>query len=116
MALLRKTAGLPALLASELFLTSERDLEVLREAQARRHHRGAGFQDPRLLRQTEPPAVNTNAAQAAIAAADRQTLGTGVLDVRISVDDQRVGVASAVSQPMSLVKINPGHTNPGSYR
>jgi hypothetical protein len=43
-------------------------------------------------------------------------LGQGKLDVAVRVTDDRVTATTQVTQPMSLVKINPGNTNPGSYR
>lgn len=44
------------------------------------------------------------------------SLGTGKLDVAVRVTDDRVTATTQVTQPMSLVKINPGSTNPGSYQ
>jgi hypothetical protein len=113
--LLRKTAGLPALLASELFFTSDRDLETLAMSdRMRQGSRGKGFNDPRLLRLTEPPGVNTNAA-GAIRAADAATLGNGLVAIEVKVSDERVSaVPSVVRQPGGFV-LDPGHTNPGGY-
>lgn len=42
-------------------------------------------------------------------------VGEGRLDVVVRVADDRVSATSSVAQPLSLVKINPGNTNPAGY-
>jgi hypothetical protein len=44
------------------------------------------------------------------------SLGQGKLDVAVRVTDDRVTATTQVTQPMAGVKINPGNTNPGSYK
>lgn len=53
---------------------------------------------------------------ASLGAGGGLSLGTGKLDVAVRVTDDRVTATTQVTQPMSLVKINPGNTNPGSYK
>ena len=43
-------------------------------------------------------------------------IGEGVLNVRVTVDDNRVTASTSVAQPMSLVRINSGNTNPAGYQ
>ena len=50
--------------------------------------------------------------------AGRQTelkLGEGKLDVNVTVHDDRITAATSMPQPMSLVRINTGNTNPAGY-
>ena len=42
-------------------------------------------------------------------------VGDGKLDVNVKVTDDRVSATSSVTQPMSLIRINPGNTNPAGY-
>lgn len=42
-------------------------------------------------------------------------VGEGRLDVLVRVADDRVTATTSVAQPLSLVKINPGNTNPAGY-
>lgn len=42
-------------------------------------------------------------------------VGEGRLDVNVRVMDERVTAAATVAQPLSLVRINPGNTNPAGY-
>ena len=43
-------------------------------------------------------------------------LGQGQLDVMVRVSDERVSATSQVAKPLSVVRINPGNTNPAGYR
>jgi hypothetical protein len=105
-------------LLSEMFFTSDADLEVLRQADLIRangkNHRGMGYRDPRLLGMTGPGA-GLGSASEAIAAAGNNALGTGSLDVNVRVTDERTTATTSVARPMSLVRINPGNTNPAGY-
>ena len=42
-------------------------------------------------------------------------IGDGRLDVAVRVTDERITVGTSVAQPMSLIRINPGNTNPAGY-
>lgn len=42
-------------------------------------------------------------------------VGEGRLDVMVRVTDERVSATTSVAQPLSLVKLNPGNTNPAGY-
>jgi TP901 family phage tail tape measure protein len=42
-------------------------------------------------------------------------VGEGKLDVNVHLTDERTSVTTNVTQPLSLVRINPGSTNPGGY-
>lgn len=43
-------------------------------------------------------------------------VGEGVLNVRVTVQDDRVQVTPVVSQQPGLIKISAGATNPGGFR
>ncbi|MEY2689817.1 MAG: hypothetical protein RL375_4016 [Pseudomonadota bacterium] len=76
--------------------------------------RGRGYRDPRLLGLTAPTSGPGSTADA-IAAAGNNALGTGSLDVNVRVSDDRTTATTSVARPMSLVRINPGNTNPAGY-
>lgn len=42
-------------------------------------------------------------------------IGDGRLDVAVRVTDERITTSTSVAQPMSLIRINPGNTNPAGY-
>lgn len=107
-------------LGSQLFMTPEEDIAKLKAAEARKknaalplNHRGEGFNDPRLLTLTAP-----GAAEQALAVGQptKIELGEGKLAVDVRVTDDRVMVTPTVAQPLSLIRINPGNTNPGSAK
>lgn len=111
---LGRLGGPLALMAQGLFFTSDADMKVLNDAEAMRHSRGYGYNDPRLLSLTAPPGGSASGADAA-AAVSRNALGQGVLDVNVRVTDDRITATTSVAQPMNQVRINAGNTNPAGY-
>lgn len=43
-------------------------------------------------------------------------IGEGTLEVNVRVTDDRVTATSTVTQPMSIIRVNAGSTNPGGFR
>lgn len=104
-------------LANDLFFTSEYDLEVLRNAdRMRAGYRGKGFDDPRRLDRRPAPALATlNLTDPGSLPGLGGDAGRGQLDVRVVVSDDRVTATPVLAKPMSIVRINPGNTNPAGY-
>lgn len=127
--LLRRIPGLALL--SELFTTSDGDLQVLADAdRMRQGYRGKGFDDPRLLTRGADAAAGR--ATGSAAGIDWLTLtapgmpatglvpgrstdikvGEGVLRLDVHVTDDRATATANVTKPLSLVRIDGGNTNP----
>ena len=120
----------PALgLASDLFTTSDGDIATLENAERRRQgYRGRGFDDPRIIGSAgsrrqfagaadwlslTAPGIPTQLLQPG--AQTQINLGEGRLDIAVTVSDERVGARASVGKPLSVIRINPGLTNPASY-
>lgn len=74
--------------------------------------RGQGYNDPRLLTLTSPGIPEQALA---LGKATEIKLGAGMLDVKVTVSDERVTATTGVPVPMPLLKINAGSTNPGGF-
>jgi Phage-related minor tail protein len=75
-------------------------------------HRGQGFNDPRLLTLTAP-SVADQALE--LGKATEIKLGEGSLAINVSVNDERVSATTNVLNPLPLVRLNAGATNPGGF-
>ena len=126
-------AGAGLSLAGDLFTTSDEEIAILKQAEARRrggdyrlpeNYRGKGFNDPRLLltqgmdmetllRVTAP---NSAPQQAQAGQPVEVKIGEGVLRLDINVHDSRVEFFSTVQQPMDAIRIDGGNTNPGGLK
>ncbi|WP_310614592.1 phage tail tape measure protein [Limnohabitans sp.] len=73
--------------------------------------RGKGYNDPRLFDLTAP----VDAAQTMGAQSGQVQIGQGQLDINVRVTDDRVTLSPTVAQQPSLIRINPGSTNPAGY-
>jgi hypothetical protein len=62
---------------------------------------------------TSPVAANMMMSSAGLTTPAK--IGDGRLDVAVRVTDERVTTSTSVAQPMSLIRINPGNTNPAGY-
>ncbi len=99
---------------------SQEDIDRLRAYEARQAGgargglggRGQGFNDPRLLTLTRPGIPEQALA---LGQATEIKMGAGVLDVKVTVSDERVTATTGVPVPMPLLKINAGSTNPGGF-
>lgn len=129
--LLRRVPGVA--LASDVFGTSDGDLEVLAAAdRMRQGFRGKGFDDPRRLDRamgTAPLAANgvpqldwltltapgTGPQPLPMGKPTEIKLGEGLLNIAVHVQDDRVSAVASVGRPLSVVRINTGNTNPGGY-
>lgn len=126
-------AGAGLSLAGDLFTTSDEEIAILKQAEARRrggnldlpeNYRGKGFTDPRLLltqgmdmeallRVTAPGSAPQ---QAQAGQPFEVKIGEGVLRLDINVHDNRVEFFSAVQKPMDAIRIDGGSTNPGGLK
>ena len=99
---------------------SQEDIDRLRAYEAKQvggargglGGRGQGFNDPRLLTLTRPGIPEQALA---LGQATEIKMGAGVLDVKVTVSDERVTATTGVPVPMPLLKINAGSTNPGGF-
>ncbi len=102
---------------------SQEDIERLRAYEAKQaggagggrgglSGRGQGYNDPRLLTLTRPGIPEQALA---LGQATEIKMGAGVLDVKVTVSDERVTATTGVPVPMPLLKINAGSTNPGGF-
>lgn len=66
-----------------------------------------------FLSLTTPPSAGARPLQPFGTTAPK--IGEGRLDVLVRVSDERVTATTSVAQPLSLVKLNPGNTNPAGY-
>lgn len=98
-------------------LTGPSDDDIQRlyayEARQKQGHRGKGYNDPRLLSLTAPVSVDSGASRAA---SGKLEIGEGRLGIDVRVTDERVTATPSVLQQPSLIRINPGATNPGGLR
>lgn len=62
---------------------------------------------------TSPVAANMMMSSAGLTTPAK--IGDGRLDVAVRVTDERITTSTSVAQPMSLIRINPGNTNPAGY-
>ncbi len=100
---------------------SQEDIDRLRAYEAKqaggagvgRGGRGQGYNDPSLLTLTAPSIADQALA---LGKTTEIKLGEGKLqiDVRVS-NDGRVTATPHVLQPLPLIRINPGATNPGGF-
>lgn len=72
--------------------------------------RGRGFNDPRLLTLTSPAGIEQAFSAGQIAKIE---MGKGEIAVNVSVSDDRTSATSAVTMPMSNMRISAGSTKPG---
>lgn len=111
-----RSLGLVGMLASELFTTSDEEMEALQNASRMRTARGVGFADPRRLDKPLAPLPPIGGSDLSNVLGLRQLpLGDGKLDVNVMVTDDRVSATTSVRQPMTLIRLNPGSTNPGGF-
>ena len=77
---------------------------------------GKGFVDPRRLDIVSLTAPGEAPGQLKAGQAPELKVGEGTLNLNVRVTDDRVMVTPSVAQPLSLIRINPGNTNPGSAK
>jgi TP901 family phage tail tape measure protein len=128
-ALLKAFRKVPALaMASDLFTTSDADLEVLAVAdRMRQGYMGKGFNDPRRLDRPGGPlgpgssrgldfltvtAPGTGPRALQAGSATELNIGQGLLSIDVRVTDDRATATTTVRRPMSLVRIDGGNTDP----
>lgn len=77
------------------------------------NHRGKGFNDPRLLSLTTPSIADQTLA---LGKTTEIKLGEGKLQIDVRVTNEGLVTATPnVLQPLPLIRINPGATNPGGF-
>jgi len=108
--------------AGDMFFTSDNDIRLLRDAEARRTgYRGKGFDDPRRFDRVGGSQVpfaqlpDMGAASADLAGAGAMSLGQGTLEVKVNVADDRSTASLRVDKPLPTIRIQSGDTNPAGY-
>lgn len=108
--------GTAAALGSELFWTSQADIDTLNAADAKKANaarpmnwRGNGYNDPRLLTLTSPSVAEQALS---MGSTTKVEIGEGKLAVDVRVTDDRTTATATVTVPMAGVKISAGATKP----
>lgn len=82
--------------------------------------RGQGFDDPRRLDSLTLSAPGESATQLALGQSAKIEVGQGQLDINVLVTQQPMGdwratATQSVTRQPSVIRINPGNTNPGGF-
>lgn len=104
----------PLMLLESLAGPSEEDIARLRAYEARKNgYRDKGYDDPRLLTITAPGATDQPVE---LGKTTEVKVGDGTLTIDLNVTHDGVTATQTVVRQPSLIRINPGATNPGSTR
>lgn len=104
----------PLLLIESLGGPSDDDIARLRAYEARKNgYRGKGYDDPRLLKLTAPTAADQTTE---LGKTPEIKVGDGTLTIDVRVTNDSTSATQTVVRQPSLIRINPGATNPGSAR
>lgn len=113
-------AGAALGIGMDLFGTSDEEIAVLKEGERQRNgYRGQNFVDPRRLDLPQALSVSAPSMPATpvnMGGVTEVKVGEGSLAITLHLDDQRTWMTPTVVQQPSLIKLNPGSTDPAGLR